>query len=49
MDTSIQEPVQQQVVIEKKRGLAALKLDDLWQYRELLYFLVWRDSKVRYK
>ena len=26
-----------------------LKLDELWQYRELLYFLVWRDVKVRYK
>ncbi len=49
MQTSVQEPVQQQIIIEKKRGLAALKLDDLWQYRELLYFLVWRDIKVRYK
>ncbi len=49
MKTSVQEPIEQQVIIEKKRGLAALKLDDLWQYRELLYFLVWRDIKVRYK
>jgi len=40
---------QKQLIIEKKRGLAALSLDDLWQYRELLYFLVWRDIKVRYK
>jgi lipopolysaccharide transport system permease protein len=26
-----------------------LNLKDLWEYRELLYFLVWRDIKVRYK
>jgi lipopolysaccharide transport system permease protein len=26
-----------------------LRLRDLWQYRELVYFLVWRDLKVRYK
>ncbi len=26
-----------------------LRLRDLWEYRELLYFLVWRDLKVRYK
>ncbi|HXK60296.1 MAG TPA: ABC transporter permease [Acidobacteriota bacterium] len=27
----------------------SLKLDELWNYRELFYFLVWRDLKVRYK
>uniref|UniRef100_Q01XL6 Transport permease protein n=1 Tax=Solibacter usitatus (strain Ellin6076) TaxID=234267 RepID=Q01XL6_SOLUE len=27
----------------------SLRLKDLWEYRELLYFLVWRDIKVRYK
>ena len=37
------------VVIQPTRGLAALNLGDVWQYRELLYFLVWRDLKVRYK
>ena len=26
-----------------------LRLDELWAYRELLYFLVWRDVKIRYK
>ncbi len=35
--------------IEPPRGWGALKLRDLWEYRELLYFLVWRDVKVRYK
>lgn len=37
------------VVIEPQGGLATLKLRDLWEYRELLYFLAWRDIKVRYK
>jgi len=36
-------------VIAPSRGLSALKLGDLWEYRELLYFLAWRDIKVRYK
>src|SRR3982074_3167259 len=35
--------------IEPSRGWVPLKLRDLWEYRELLYFLVWRDIKVRYK
>jgi len=37
------------IVIRPSRGWVALKLRDLWQYRELLYFLIWRDVKVRYK
>ncbi len=37
------------IVIRPSRGWIALKLGDLWEYRELLYFLVWRDIKVRYK
>jgi len=37
------------VLIEPKKGLLHLDLQGLWQYRELLYFLVWRDLKVRYK
>ena len=36
--------------IEAPRGAwASLKLRELWEYRELLYFFVWRDVKVRYK
>jgi lipopolysaccharide transport system permease protein len=35
--------------VEPARGLVSLNLKDVWQYRELLYFLVWRDIKVRYK
>ncbi len=36
-------------VIEPSRGWVALKLGELWEYRELLYFLTWREVKVRYK
>jgi lipopolysaccharide transport system permease protein len=35
--------------IEPSRGWVSLKLGELWKYRELLYCLVWRDVKVRYK
>jgi lipopolysaccharide transport system permease protein len=37
------------LLIRPSRGWAALDLADLWQYRELIYFLTWRDIKVRYK
>lgn len=33
----------------QSRGLSAALLQEIWAYRELLYFLVWRDIKVRYK
>lgn len=36
-------------VIEPTRGFPVPDLKELWEYRELLYFLVWRDIKVRYK
>lgn len=36
-------------VIRPSRGWARVDLRELWDYRELLYFLVWRDVKVRYK
>jgi homopolymeric O-antigen transport system permease protein len=35
--------------IKPSKGWVSLKLGELWQYRELLYFLIWRDVKVRYK
>src|SRR5881628_2203971 len=35
--------------IAPSRGWVPLKLSELWEYRELLYFLTWRDIKVRYK
>jgi lipopolysaccharide transport system permease protein len=37
------------ICIEPSRGWIALKLKEMWAYRELLYFLTWRDVKVRYK
>jgi lipopolysaccharide transport system permease protein len=35
--------------IQPSKGWVALQLKDLWEYRELLYFFIWRDIKVRYK
>jgi lipopolysaccharide transport system permease protein len=35
--------------IQPSTGWVSLKLRELWEYRELLYFLTWRDIKVRYK
>jgi lipopolysaccharide transport system permease protein len=37
------------VTIESHKSWVPLNLRDLWAYRELLYFLMWRDIKVRYK
>ena len=37
------------ICIEPVTGWAGLKLREVWEYRELLYFLIWRDLKVRYK
>lgn len=35
--------------IRPSSGWVSLKFSELWEYRELLYFLTWRDIKVRYK
>jgi lipopolysaccharide transport system permease protein len=35
--------------VQPARGWQGLSLRELWDYRELAYFLVWRDLKVRYK
>jgi len=37
------------ILITPPRGWLDLNLRELWEYRELLYFFVWRDIKVRYK
>jgi len=50
-DTSIQvdqAPVAT-TIVQPRKAFWDLELKDLWEYRELLYFLVWRDVKVRYK
>ena len=36
-------------IVKPHKGWRGLNLRELWRYRELLYFLVWRDVKVRYK
>ena len=41
--------MQTRIVLEPPRGWNSLQLRDLWNYRELLYFLAWRDVLVRYK
>lgn len=48
-DRMTTESVAVPIIIRPSRGWASLRLADLWEYRELLYFLVWRDIKVRYK
>jgi lipopolysaccharide transport system permease protein len=42
-------PATSVIFIRPSRGWVSLNLRDLWLYRELLYFLTWRDIKVRYK
>lgn len=42
-------PDKPQILIESSETGMRLDLRDLWMYRELLYFLTWRDIKVRYK
>jgi lipopolysaccharide transport system permease protein len=42
-------PLAPALVIEAGHGLRSLRLHELFSYHELLYFLVWRDVKVRYK
>jgi lipopolysaccharide transport system permease protein len=38
-----------ETIIKPKKGLASFDFKELWNYRELFYFLSWRDIKVRYK
>ncbi len=42
-------PPEEVVFLKPSRGWIHLNLADLWRYRELIYFLTWRDVKVRYK
>ena len=37
------------IIIEPAKGWAPIELKEMWNYRELLYFLTWRDIKLRYK
>ncbi len=49
ISNQIEHPPLSEIEIEPPRGWFNLRLKELWQFRELLYFLVWRDIKVRYK
>jgi lipopolysaccharide transport system permease protein len=49
MAVSLAEAGRTTTVIEPKPGWKWFDASDLWHYRELLYFLAWRDVKVRYK
>jgi lipopolysaccharide transport system permease protein len=42
-------PVAPPLIIRPTSGWPSLRLRDLWEYRELLYFLIWRDITVRYR
>lgn len=48
MNRNPETPIQA-LIIEPTRGLRFLDVRELWHYRELIYFLTWRDIKVRYK
>src|SRR5687767_11570983 len=37
------------ITVEPSKAVPSLNLREVWTYRELLYFLTWRDLKVRYK
>jgi len=39
----------QQIIIQPRKGWLAVNWKEIWKYRELLFFLTWRDVKVRYK
>ena len=52
LDRPVAQPAgghEETTVIEPRRGWIGVDVAELWRYRELLYFLVWRDLKVKYK
>jgi len=48
-ESAIPDPQFAITIIRPSRGWISLNLREVWAYRELLYFLTWRDVKVRYK
>lgn len=42
-------PSTRAIVIQPSQGWSSLRLSELWAYRELAFFLAWRDIKIRYK
>ncbi len=49
MDGEVSATETQSLLIKPPQGWMSLGLSELWEYRELIYFLTWRDIKVRYK
>jgi lipopolysaccharide transport system permease protein len=47
--TTLERTKDEIIYIRPPQGWMGLNLKDLWLYRELIYFLIWRDVKVRYK
>src|SRR5881275_2563825 len=47
--SAVELPENPLVVIESNKAFSVFDLKELWSFRELLYFLTWRDVKVRYK
>jgi len=47
--TDVDLPDEPLVIIEPSKSWTAINVRDIWAHRELLYFLVWRDVKIRYK
>jgi lipopolysaccharide transport system permease protein len=47
--SSVPDSIHEPIIIEARKGWWHFNWRDLWDYRELLFFLVWRDIKVRYK
>jgi lipopolysaccharide transport system permease protein len=43
-----EEPEISEVIIERSQGITSLGLRDVWEYRDLLFFLLWREIKGRY-
>jgi len=46
---SFSKAIQHERLIKPRRGIVAIDFKELWQYRELFWFLAWRDILVRYK
>jgi lipopolysaccharide transport system permease protein len=42
-------PAEEVILLRPRKGWQPIRLAELWRYRELLWFLAWRDVKVRYK
>lgn len=49
LEQTIDSQPEMTLIIQPTRGWSALRLGELWDYRDLLYFMTWRDLKARYR